>query len=77
MPTFIATRELSDRIKYDERYIRERLVDDVLLEGVHYIRPFGRRKMLFVWEAIEQELLEAIPDYATTIPLAGGGACHG
>ena len=77
MPTFITTRELSDRIKYDERYIRERLVDDVLLEGVHYIRPFGRRKMLFVWEAIEQELLEAIPDYGTTIPLAGGGACHG
>jgi phage protein U len=43
--TYLATDELSSRIKYDSRTIRERLKDSVLLEGVHYIRPFGGRKI--------------------------------
>jgi hypothetical protein len=34
--TYLTTDELSDRIKYDVRTIRERLKDSVLLEGVHY-----------------------------------------
>ena len=38
--TYLTTDELSARIKYDARTIRERLKDSVLLEGVHYIRPF-------------------------------------
>jgi hypothetical protein len=44
MPTYITTEELAERIRYDARYIRERLVGEVLIEGVHYVRPFGRRK---------------------------------
>jgi hypothetical protein len=47
---------LSARIKYDTRTIRERLMDSVLLEGVHYIRPFGGRKILFIWEEIEKDI---------------------
>lgn len=46
--TYLTTDELSTRIKYDPRTIREQLKDSVLLEGVHYIRPFGGRKILFV-----------------------------
>ena len=42
----LTTDELSARIKYDVRTIRERLKDSVLIEGVHYIRPFGGRKIL-------------------------------
>ncbi len=42
--TYLTTKELSDRIKYDARTIRNQLKDSVLLEGVHYIRPFGGRK---------------------------------
>lgn len=41
--TCLTTSELAKRIKYDPRTIRERLKDSVLLEGVHYIRPFGGR----------------------------------
>ena len=48
--TYLTTDELSSRIKYDVRTIRERLKDSVLLEGTHYVRPFGGRKILFVWE---------------------------
>ena len=54
--TYLTTDELSSRIKYDPRTIRERLKDSVLLEGVHYIRPFGGRKILFIWEKIEEDM---------------------
>ena len=52
--TYLTTEQLSERIHYDVRTIRDRLKDSVLFEGVHYIRPFGGRKLLFLWEAIEQ-----------------------
>jgi len=53
---YLTTEELSDRIKYDARTIRERLKDSVLLEGIHYIRPFGGRKILYIWDVIEQDM---------------------
>jgi hypothetical protein len=43
--TYLTTEELSGVIKYDGRTIRERLKDSVLIEGIHYIRPFGGRKI--------------------------------
>ena len=42
--TYLTTDELSYRIKYDVRTIRERLKDSVLIEGIHYFRPFGGEK---------------------------------
>jgi hypothetical protein len=48
--TYLTTEELAKRIKYDARTIRNQLKDSVLLEGVHYFRPFGGRKILYVWE---------------------------
>ncbi|MDE1251109.1 hypothetical protein L9W97_02575 [Vibrio aestuarianus] len=58
--TYLTTSELSKLIKYDERVIREQLKDSVLFEGVHYIRPFGGRKILFIWERIEEEMLSGV-----------------
>jgi hypothetical protein len=58
--TYLTTEELSARIKYDVRTIRESLKDSVLIEGVHYIRPFGGRKILYLWERIEEEMLNGI-----------------
>ena len=54
--TYLTTKELSERIHYNERTIRNQLKDSVLLESVHYIRPFGGRKILFVWERIEEDM---------------------
>jgi hypothetical protein len=54
--TYLTTEELAELIKYDARTIRNRLKDSVLLEGVHYIRPFGGRKILFLREAIERDI---------------------
>lgn len=57
--TYLTTEELSERIKYDPRTIRNTLKDSVLFEGVHYIRPFGGRKILFIWEQIEKDMRNA------------------
>ena len=76
-PTYLTTDELSARIKYDARTIRERLKDSVLLEGVHYIRPFGGRKILFMWEAINRDMSQMSAADRSVIPLAAGGELHG
>lgn len=74
--TYLTTDELSARIKYDARTIRERLKDSVLFEGVHYIRPFGGRKILYLWEKIEADM-GSMASQAFAIPMANGGVCHG
>ena len=73
--TYLTTEQLAERIHYDKRTIRDRLKDSVLLEGKHYFRPFGGRKLLFIWEAIERDIKRcALPDQ---IPMANGGLAHG
>ena len=54
--TYITTKELAERIHYNERTIRNQLKDSVLIEGIHYIRPFGGRKILYLWERIEEDM---------------------
>jgi len=54
--SYLTTEQLSGLIHYDTRTIRDRLKDSVLLEGVHYIRPLGGRKLLFIWKAIEKDI---------------------
>jgi hypothetical protein len=73
----LTTDELSARIKYDVRTIRERLKDSVLLEGVHYIRPFGGRKILFVWDRIAEDMTKPSAASLAAIPMANGGVLHG
>ena len=73
--TFLTTDELAARIKYTPRHIRRHFVDHTLFEGVHYTRPFGGKKILFIWERIEEELMGSTA--STGIPMAAGGFCHG
>ena len=75
--TYLTTDELADRIRYDARTIRNQLKDSVLLEGVHYFRPFGGRKILYVWDAIERDMKLASAARAPLVPLSAGGAIHG
>lgn len=74
--TYLTTDELAKRIKYDARTIRNQLKDSVLLEGIHYIRPFGRRKILYIWEAIENDLI-TMSSNLNAIPMKNGGYCYG
>lgn len=74
--TYLTTDELASRIHYDSRTIRSRLKDSVLIEGRHYFRPFGGRKILYIWEHIEQDMFEeGLRD--SNIPMATGGYAHG
>lgn len=69
--TFLTTEELAKRIHYNARTIRNELVDSCLFEGKHYIRPFGRRKFLFIWETIEADLMNTLSD-SIAMPSAMG-----
>lgn len=76
---FLTTDELSLRIKYDARTIRERLKDSVLLENIHYFRPFGGRKILYIWTAIQRDMRSAPNSrsfVSCAIPMANGGVLH-
>lgn len=60
--TYLTTDQLATRIHYNVRTIRNELIDTCLFEGQHYIRPFGRRKILFIWENIEKDMLSLVND---------------
>jgi len=78
--TYLTTEELAIRIKYEPSTIRSRLKDSVLLEGRHYINPFGGRKTLYIWENIEADMgnySRSVSTHATEIPMANGGAIRG
>ena len=76
LATYLTTEALSARIHYDVRTIRDRLKDSVLLEGVHYFRPFGGRKILYIWEAIEKDMRQGAAMQSFSIPMANGGVCN-
>jgi len=75
--TFFTSGQLADKIHYNPRYICNNLVDAVFIEGVHYIRPFGRRKILFIWEAIERDMVLAPKMDVPAIPMSRGGILNG
>lgn len=74
--TYLTTQDLSERIRYDVRTIREKMKDSVLLEGRHYIRPFGRGKILYIWETIEADMIKGA-ESVMAIPMANGEFCGG
>lgn len=74
--TYLTTQELSERIKYDPRTIRDRLKDSVLIEGKHYFKPFGGRKILYIWEVIEADMAK-MTHQTFGIPMANGADCNG
>lgn len=72
--TYLTANELADRLRYDARYIHEVLRPRCFAEGRHYVRPFGRRKVLYIWEHIEEDMYGSVEP---AIPMANGGVCNG
>ena len=72
--TYIDVNELAVRLSYNPRYITNRLRPERLTEGRHFVRPFGGRKVLYIWEAIEEDMLE---EAGAAIPMANAGFCNG
>lgn len=75
--TYLSAEQLSERIPYCARYINEVLRDREFIEGIHYIRPFNGRKVVYIWEAIEESMLQPHAGVQQGVPLASGGLCHG
>jgi len=75
--TYMTTEELAEKLLYDSRYIRSVLKDAVFQEGIHYIRPFGRRRILYIWEAIQRDMVKVSMANTVMIPMANGGVCNG
>lgn len=74
MKTFMSAVQLGEQINYTPRHINEYLKDRVFLEGRHYVRLPGSRKILYIWESIAEDLENA---GSQGIPMANGGVCHG
>jgi len=79
---YLTAEQLAKRIHYTPRYIREKMINNVLQEGEHFIRPFGGRRILFIWENIERDMLTVStegkkPVSKNIIPLSRGGICYG
>ena len=77
MQTYLTTEQLASRIHYEPRTIRTHLKDTVLLEGIHYFRPFGGRKILYIWERIERDMHLGAAERDMSIPMASGAICNG
>ena len=79
--TYLSAEQLSQRIPYCPRYITEVLKEREFIEGVQYVRPFNGRRVVYLWEPIEELMLTkglgSAPDGLTGIPLTAGGVCHG
>ena len=75
--TYLSAAQLAQRIPFSKRYIAEVMKDSVFEQGVHYIRPFGGRRVVYLWEPIEEVLLTTKHQDNAGIPMAGGGVCHG
>lgn len=75
--TYFTTEQLAEKRCYDARYIRSCLKDVVFMEGVHYIRFLGRRRVYYIWEAIERDMVKASTGNGLQISMAGGRVCHG
>ncbi len=55
MEQYMTTDELSQQIKMSPGSIRNLVWKRQLIEGIHYVKPTGR-KLLFVWSNIEEWL---------------------
>jgi hypothetical protein len=78
MSTYLTASQLAERIPFSSKYINNHLKDSVLLEGHHYVRPFGGRRVVYIWEAVEEAMLaSADANNELVIPMVGGGVCRG
>ena len=75
MATLVSSTQLAERLPYTRRHITDYLKDRVFLEGKHYVRLPGSRKVLYIWEAIERDLQDGWAPKG--IPMANGGYCRG
>lgn len=75
MHQYITVDELATRTTYAKDTITRGHISRLLVEGVHFVRPFGGKKKLYIWENIEKEMLAGFTA-TLAIPMARGGSAH-
>lgn len=74
--TYLKVEELAERINFKPQTILRNKLDSVLIEHIHYVRPFGGKRVLFIWEHIERDMLSGHLG-SSSVPMARGGYAHG
>jgi len=80
--TYLTPEQAAERLSFSPRYFRNVIMKRSLIEGVHWVRAFDGRKMLIIWERVEEELLNignvstANSNENAAIPMAKGGRCY-
>lgn len=74
--TYLKLEDLAERLNFKPETILRKKVGTVLHEGVHFVRPLGGKRILFIWEHIERDMLSGMQS-VSAIPMANGGYCHG
>lgn len=64
--TYLTTEELAERIKYSKYHIRNHLVDNVLIEGLHYTLPLHAGPV----RGRDHEEFLAVPEAHVAVPSA-------
>jgi len=62
---YLSVKELSQRIPYSEKTIRNLMVEGVFVRGEHYLKPRGR--VIFLWSRVQRWVSEQDEMY---IPMA-------
>ena len=57
--TYLTAQQLAEKSSTTLKIIRNQLKDSVFIEGVHYIRPFGGRKILLFGNALKLKCLNS------------------
>lgn len=74
--TLLKPKELGEIFDLKPETILRTKLDTVLIENIHYIRPLGGKKILFIWEHIQRNMLNGTLGQ-TAVPMSRGGYCHG
>jgi hypothetical protein len=62
---YLSVKELSERIPYSEKTIRNLMVAGIFVRGEHYLKPRGR--VIFLWSKVQEWLSKQDETY---IPMA-------
>ncbi len=77
MHTYISLEELALRTTYSKTTLSRGHITQNMIEGIHFVRPLGGKKKLYVWDAIERDMFNMNSSRVEGIPMANGGKCHG
>jgi len=75
MHKYITVEELAERTTFAKDTITRGHIARCLVEGIHFVRPFGGKKKLYIWENIERDMYQGFKKGAQ-VPMAKGGNAH-